>query len=73
MMCKTHTPKSDRQRRTPPGSDRVAKEASFSLHAGASVDAPQRDKLERLCRYVSRPEVSETRLALTSNGNLSFW
>ena len=30
------------------GSDRVAKEAGFSLHAGVSTEAHQRDKLERL-------------------------
>ena len=55
-----------------PGSDRVAKEAGFSLHAGVSTEAHQRDKLERLCRYVSRPAVSEKRLALTSNGNIRY-
>ena len=54
------------------GSDRVAKEAGFSLHAGVSTEAHQRDKLERLCRYVSRPAVSEKHLALAPNGNVSF-
>lgn len=39
------------------GSDRVAKEAGFSLHAGLSTEAHQRDKLGRLCRYVTRPAV----------------
>ncbi|MGH8196790.1 MAG: hypothetical protein ACRETI_01330 [Steroidobacteraceae bacterium] len=29
--------------------------AGFSLHAGLGVEAEQRDKLERLVRYVSRP------------------
>jgi hypothetical protein len=33
-------------------SDRVAKEAEVSLHAGVSTEAHQRDKPERLCRYV---------------------
>ena len=32
-----------------PGSDRVAKEAGFSLHAGVSAESHQRDKVERLC------------------------
>jgi hypothetical protein len=54
------------------GSDRVAKEAGFSLHAGVSTEAHQRDKLERLCRYVTRPAVSERRLAITSNGNIRY-
>jgi hypothetical protein len=40
------------------GSDRVAKEAGFSLHAGVSTEAHQRDKLERLCRYATRPAIS---------------
>ena len=57
---------------SPAGSDRVAKEAGISLHAGASVEAHQRDNVERLCRYVSRPAVTEKRLALTPNGNFSF-
>jgi hypothetical protein len=39
------------------GSDRVAKEAGFSLHAGVSTDAHQ-----RACRCVSRPAVSKKRI-----------
>ena len=35
------------------GSERVAKLAGFSLHAGVAAKAHQRDKLERLCRYIS--------------------
>jgi hypothetical protein len=48
-------------------SSRVANHAGFSLHAGGIAEVHQRDKLERLCRYVSRAAVSEKRLALTSN------
>jgi hypothetical protein len=33
----------------------VAQYGGFSLHAGIGVEADQRDKLERLARYVSRP------------------
>ena len=50
----------------------MAKEAGFSLHAGVSTEIHQRDKLERLCRYVTRPAVSEKRLAITSNGNVRY-
>jgi len=50
----------------------VAKEAGFSLHAGVAVQAWERDKLERLCRYISRPAVSEKRLSLTSAGNIRY-
>ena len=46
--------------------------ADLSLHAGVSAEAHQRDKLERLCRYICRPAVSEKRLALTSNGNIRY-
>ncbi len=50
----------------------VAKEAGFSLHAGVAAQAWERDKLERLCRYISRPAVSEKRLSLTSNGQVRY-
>ena len=36
------------------------------------AEAHQRDKLERLCRYISRPAVSEKRLALTANGQIRY-
>ena len=40
------------------------------MHAGAGIEAEQRGKLERLCRYVSRPAVAEQRLALTERGEV---
>lgn len=43
----------------PTTSGRVANHAGFSLHAGVIAEVHQRDKLERLCHYVSRPTVSE--------------
>lgn len=51
---------------------RVANHAGFSLHAGVMAEAHQRDKLERLCRYISRPVVSEKRLALIANGQIHY-
>lgn len=39
----------------------AAKVAGFSLHAGVVAGPHRRDKLERLCRYISRPAVSEKR------------
>jgi hypothetical protein len=50
----------------------VGKVAGFSLHAGVSAKAGQRDKLERLCRYISRPPVSVHRLSLTQNGKIRY-
>jgi hypothetical protein len=49
---------------------RVAQAAGFSLHAGVGIEADARGKLERLCRYVSRPAVAEERLALTERGDV---
>ncbi len=37
-----------------------------------AAQAWERDKLERLCRYISRPAVSEKRLSLTSAGNIRY-
>lgn len=50
----------------------VAKVSGFSLHAGVAVQAWERQKLERLCRYISRPAVSEKRLSLTPSGNIRY-
>jgi hypothetical protein len=46
--------------------------AGFSLHAGVAAAAQQRDKLERLCRYITRPAVSEKRLSLTNQGQVRY-
>jgi hypothetical protein len=50
----------------------VGKVAGFSLHAGVMARADERQKLERLCRYISRPAVSEKRLSLTANGQVRY-
>ena len=50
----------------------VGQVAGFSLHAGVAAKARQRQKLERLARYISRPAVSEKRLSLTPNGNVRY-
>jgi alpha-ketoglutarate-dependent taurine dioxygenase len=44
----------------------------FSLHAGVFADSHQTDKLERLCRYISRPALSEQRLSLTDSGKVRY-
>jgi hypothetical protein len=51
-------------------SERVSKQAGFSLHAGVACKSNQRKKLERLCRYITRPAIAEQRLSLASNGNV---
>ena len=55
-----------------PFDDPVGQVSGFSLHAGVAAKAHQRQKLERLCRYISRPAVSEKRLSLTANGNIRY-
>jgi ribosomal protein S27E len=55
-----------------PFDEGVGKVAGFSLHAGVAARADQCTKLERLCRYISRPAVSEKRLSLTPNGNVRY-
>ena len=51
---------------------RGARASGFSLHAGVGAAGGERQKLERLCRYVARPAVSAERLALTVNGHSIF-
>jgi hypothetical protein len=55
-----------------PFEDGVGKVAGFSLHAGVAARADERNKLERLCRYISRPAIAEKRLSLTPNGNVRY-
>jgi hypothetical protein len=45
----------------------VSEAAGFSLHAGVAAKANERAKLERLCRYITRPAVSTKRLSMTRN------
>jgi len=48
----------------------VARTGGFSLHAGIAAKAHQREKLERLCRYIARPAVVTERLSLTRQGDI---
>ena len=50
----------------------VAESSGFSLHAGIAAQASQRDKLEHLARYVSRPPVATERIALTEHGQVRY-
>jgi hypothetical protein len=40
----------------------------FSLHAGVTGEAHESQKLERLCRYIARPAISEKRLSISAQG-----
>jgi ribosomal protein S27E len=50
----------------------LAKAAGFSLHAGVAAQAHQRNKLERVARYITRPPVAIERLSLTPQGNIKY-
>ena len=42
----------------------------FSLHAGVRCDANDRQGIEQLCRYITRPAISNQRLAINRQGNV---
>jgi hypothetical protein len=46
--------------------------AGIGVHAGVGTRAHERDKLERLCRYITRPPVSTKRLSMTRNGRVRY-
>jgi hypothetical protein len=50
----------------------LANTSGFSLHAGVFANADEPDKLERLCRYISRPAISEKRLSMTQHGQVRY-
>ena len=50
----------------------LAKANGFSLHAGVSCEGHQKDKRERLCRYIARPAAAVPRLSLSSTGKVLY-
>src|SRR3990167_4497084 len=50
----------------------LAKGGGFSLHAGVSAKSHERDKVERLCRYIARPAVSTHRMERLADGTISY-
>ena len=58
--------------RPDPGLERVAKANGFSLHAGVSCEGHQKNKRERLFRYIARPAVAIPRLSLSSTGKVIY-
>ena len=48
----------------------IAQLSGFSLHAGTRCQAHERDSLERLCRYIARPAVSNERLSVNDRGQV---
>ena len=73
--CEQSTPINVRFLLAEPGNpfvSTVGEVAGFSLHAGVAARANERTKLERLCRYITRPAVSTKRLSLTRNGQVRY-
>jgi hypothetical protein len=50
----------------------VAKNSGFSLHAGVHIAGSEREKLEKLCRYIARPAIALERLSLNANGQVVY-
>ena len=50
----------------------VSRAGGVSLHAGVDIAASEREKLDRLCRYISRPPVATGHLALTASGEVRY-
>ena len=53
------------------GDDRCVA-SGFNLHAGPRIGCDDRRRLERLCRYVGRPALSEARLQKHPDGRIIF-
>jgi ribosomal protein S27E len=58
--------------RPDPRQERVAKANGFSLHAGVSCEGHQKNKRERLSRYIARPAVAVPRLSLSATGKVVY-
>ena len=52
------------------GGPRHAHLEGLDLHAATAVRADERERLERLCRYVLRPPVAQDALELTGDGKV---
>jgi hypothetical protein len=52
--------------------ERCARAGGVSLHANVAVPARDRQRLERLCRYVARPPVATERLSRLEDGRLLY-
>ncbi|WP_249351827.1 transposase [Pseudomonas asiatica] len=50
----------------------AGKVGGFSLHAGVAAEAHESHKLEKLCRYITRPAVSEKRLSISPQGRVRY-
>ena len=50
----------------------LARQPGFSLHSATVCEANQRDKLEKLCRYITRPAIANERLSTNARGQVVY-
>jgi hypothetical protein len=55
-----------------PNNPLLARLAGFSLHAATVCEAHQRSRLERLCRYITRPPIATKQLSVDSKGRVLY-
>jgi len=55
-----------------PNNPLLARLAEFSLHAATVCEAHQRSRLERLCRYITRPPIATQRLSIDGQGRVVY-
>jgi len=55
-----------------PNNPLLARLAGFSLHAATVCEAWQRSRLERLCRYITRPPIATKRLSFDNQGRVAY-
>ena len=56
----------------PPDNPCIAQLSGFSLHARTVCEAHERDALERLCRYIARPALSNERLSVNDRRQVVY-
>jgi hypothetical protein len=72
LVAGGQTEPDDRPRDHQQGTEPVAEALGVNLYAKQQVDGRARQKLERLCRYVMRPALSQERLAWRADGRLEL-
>jgi hypothetical protein len=55
-----------------PSNPLLTQAAGFSLHAATVCEAWQRSRLERLCRYITRPAIATKRLSVDRQGRVVY-
>ena len=54
------------------GGDIAVHRLGFSLHVGDQIDGRDRNRVERLIRYIARPPIATDRLRMRTDGDLAY-